>query len=890
MFSLNPQSNGNSNNLFGNVTLGNFSNNSNNLFGGSSTTSTNTNNSNNLFGGSSTTNSNNLFGSGGSSTTNNNNFNSNFNNNNIKNENKIKNGKKFYNFRWSPTGEILLYNTLNNFDNHNFDQKNGGSDTIRYEMNTTLSTIKKFYNDLYTNFETMQRIAGLSNQVIPDDRVREISHHSRTYLSVILAAINQMSKSQKTGSYIDDEDSCMNCDPLDNDLIKIQTPRVLEYFKQYPNKTLIFFCGSIDSIYPYLCSKLSMETKSKCILIARESNVPNSKRLDLIRTISNQGELKILNKDEYSNRYQIANENYGELDDVLTLEIDDTYLAYEREIDNLICMSTMWRVANLFYFSVSSSSNSVSPTQLLDCIELERKELLNSIEQQGTQDPMDSEYYNQIARLLVCGCIDQVIQQLNILSRAPRSASQIKSTSRKSPINLLIDILSSIPLKKKSINGGGGAPLYPNEHLIQWNKWHQETQKILSQYIESGSSSTNQVDENLLPIVKILLGDQQTIMSTCNSFLQLVVSNILFVEYTTSTTQLRQLFTQCYQTIQAPTTVDKIFLSFATKDLDITLKKIFKHSPAWLAVHLSDLLYHHPYVMRKLPNSESQLTNIREYLLSDFGQSLASDSSLLSIGCNYLKYVKNGGLEMIDQFISRQPIHFEKNAIKMLDKWATSVETKNSIYKMLSLQDFKRKRYAASLNWLMLANDNSHITLLSNYLLENQLNSEFLNDLQSLLEKNDEIDCNINNNNNNNNNNNSNNRISGNNNNNMIIDENKFEITNNSELIFLIRYRELISLWKERSFKEYSSSLCLMFKDRVIPKRFWLRLLIDCVPLLESLKNLYFTYQDTLLLQSCLEEIIQSHLFDQYSFNISNQDIQILRSALARNLAKSIIS
>ncbi|KAN0048130.1 hypothetical protein ACTA71_002525 [Dictyostelium dimigraforme] len=860
MFSFNPQPNGNSNNLFGNVTLGNFSSNNNNLFG--TTTTTN----NNLF---------------GTSTTNNNYNNNNYNNNNnngIKNENKIRNGKKFYNFKWSPNGEIILYNTLNNFYDHNFNQKNGGSDTIRYEMNTTLSTIKKFYNDLYTNFETMQRIAGLTNQVIPDDRVREISHHSRTYLSVILAAINQMSKAQKTGSYIDDEDSCMNCDPLDNDLIKIQTPRVLEYFKQYPNKTLIFFCGSIDSIYPYLCSKLSMETKSKCILIARESNIPNSKRLDLIRTISNQGELKILNKDEYSNRYQIANENYGELEDVLTLEIDDTYLAYEREIDNLICMSTMWRVANLFYFSVSTSSNSVSPTQLLDCIELERKELLNSIEQQGTQDPIDSEYYNQIARLLVCGCIDQVIQQLNILSRAPRSASQIKSTSRKSPINLLIDILSSIPLKKKTM----GAPLYPNEHLIQWNKWHQETQKILSQYIESGSSSTNQVDENLLPIVKILLGDQQTIMSTCNSFLQLVVSNILFVEYTTSTTQLRQLFTQCYQTIQAPTTIDKIFLSFATKDLDITLKKIFKHSPAWLAVHLSDLLYHHPYVMRKLPTSESQLTNIREYLLSDFGQSLASDSSLLSIGCNYLKYVKNGGLEMIDQFISRQPIHFEKNAIKMLDKWATSIETKNSIYKMLSLQDFKRKRYAASLNWLMLANDNSHITLLSNYLLENQLNSEFLNDLQSLLEKNDEIDCNINNNNGNNN------RIS--NNTNMVVDENKFEIANNSELIFLIRYRELINLWKERSFKEYSSSLCLMFKDRVIPKRFWLRLLIDCVPLLESLKNLYFTYQDTLLLQSCLEEIIQSHLFNQYSLNISNQDIQILRSALARNLAKSIIS
>ncbi|EGC35092.1 hypothetical protein DICPUDRAFT_152618 [Dictyostelium purpureum] len=766
--------------------------------------------------------------------------------------NKTSKSSKFCNFKWSPTGDQLLL----------FKPNIKGS-KIKYQVNNTLSSTRKFLNDLYTHFESTQRIAN--SQVVPDDRLREISHLSKTYLSVILSTISQMVKACKTGSYIDNEDSYINCDPNDKELMDINRERVENILKSGSSNTLVVFCGSSDSIYPLLCSQISNKLKPKCILIARETNQPTQQKQDIINTIKRQTEIRILSKEEYSNRYNYIAENFGNQDSIESADVDDVYFKYIEEIEFLYLASTVWKVASLFYFNISSSM--ISPNQLLDCIDNERKELMDTYEgimnkRIETSDPV---CFDHMAKLLVCGCIDQVISILGLMSKAPRSASQITSTARKSPINLLVDILTQIPLKKKQSN------FNPNETLLQWKKWSTDSKRQLTQYIDSGSSSKNQIDENLLPIIKILLGDQETIRYYCkNSFLQLVISNLLYVEYVTSTSALRSLFTQCYEIIQEPSEIEKIFLSFATKEINYPLKTISKYFPTWLSTHLSDLLYHHPYFMRKSPSEPSELTKVREHLLSEHGQSLASDPALLQVGCNYLKYVENGQF-MIDEFISRQPIQYEKNALKMIDNWVTSQETKNSIYKMLSVKDFQRQRYASALSWLILTNDSSRITQLSNYLLENQLNSDFLNDLQSILEKNLQINTNRDNNNNNGS------------------EASTFDISSNNELIFLIKYRELINLWKERSFKEYSSLLCQMFKDKIIPKNFWLRLLLDCIPLFESNKNVYFNYQDTLFLQTCLEEIIQSHLFDQYSQSISNQDIQILRVSLARNLAKSIM-
>ncbi|KAF2071193.1 hypothetical protein CYY_007479 [Polysphondylium violaceum] len=775
------------------------------------------------------------------------------------------NNNKFVDFCWAPNGDMLLYDSIpetgkektSPFGSNNQKQQD---DQVQYERKQILSETRKFYNEIFIQFKSMQIItSNNNNNIVPDERVREIIAMSKNYQSIMLATRDQMELSWNTGSFLDNEDCYINSNPFDKDSIEQQTERISKFMSENKDKDFIIFCGSIDSIYPYLCSKLSKETGMKCILIARESTPPSPKRNEVQNYIENNGnELVILSKQQYSDRYSFINQQYGDREGLSSFECDESIAKIQAEVDNFRVLSMVWKVAHLFYFNTSV----MSPTHLLDCLQFERQELLgqmsNYIDVNSSSNSnhvnFDKSFYTYMANLLVNGCIEEVIHLLNILSRAPRHSSSIRTSTRRSPINIIIDLLQKIPLKKKTI--------YPNETLILWNKWHSEIQNVLSIYTQGTSSSSSStstlsgsIDDNLIEIIRILLGDQSTISKYCTSFLQLVVSNILYCEYTTSISQLRQLFIQCYNKYQSRSAIEKMLISFATKDLELTLKKALKHFPIWFVVHLSDLLYHHPYVMKKNYNEESQLSPIRQFLLSEYGQYLSSNG-MIELGINYLENVKVGGKEMIDEIILRQPIHYEKDALRLISK-ASNQETKKSIYRMLSMNDFKRKRYASSLSWLMHSNDAPRVALLVNQLLEPEyLDSTLLQDLQSLMEKKESIP--------------------------------NFEIS--SELVFLVKYRELLNLWKDRNFKEYSVTLCNMFRDNLVPKRFWIRLMIDTIPLLESMKYCYFNYQDTTLLISCLEEIRLSHLFDNYSKGTSDQDIESLRLALSRNLSKSIMS
>ncbi|EFA78375.1 nucleoporin 85 [Heterostelium album PN500] len=245
----------------------------------------------------------------------------------------------------------------------------------------------------------------------------------------------------------------------------------------------------------------------------------------------------------------------------------------------------------------------------------------------------------------------------------------------------------------------------------------------------------------------------------------------------------------------------------------------------------------------------SPLANIRDNLIVDYAQYLASDQSLVEVACNYLLYTKNGPF-IIDQIIQRQPISSEKQALKLLE-YCQSQDTQRFIYRMLSMEDYKNQRYASALSWLMKGKDSERISQLSTYLLNEKLDSNLLDDLQSLVET----------------------KLN--------------EIQYYRELDFLIKYKELITLWK--NFDDYSKCFCGMLRDKVVPKPFWIRLLLDIVPLLESSKKVYFGYDDTILLLNCLEEICSPHLIDQYLEGVSDSEIQTLRLALARNVSKSFI-
>eukprot|EP01133_Synstelium_polycarpum_P007412 gene7412-8668_t len=362
------------------------------------------------------------------------------------------------------------------------------------------------------------------------------------------------------------------------------------------------------------------------------------------------------------------------------------------------------------------------------------------------------------------------------------------SSMHKSPISAIIDILQRMPIRRRSSH-----PHSPNEYLSLWTQWHEDVEAL-------NHSFANAIEPNLQEILAILAGRSDALERHCSGFMQSVVSRILFHEHISATQSIRQLFHECYNTLSNRTIIDKILVSFATSDLDIALKKTSKHFPSWLVVHLTDLLFHHPYILKKHYLEASPLKDIRSHLIAEYAQFLSADSSLIEVTCSYLSFT-NDGHRFIDAIIERQPITSEKHATKLL-----------------------------------------------------RLYSSLLDDLQSVLES------------------------------------KALDVTKYKDLDFLVKYKELISLWRGRNFDVYAKTFCEMLRDKVIPKMFWMRLLLDTLPLLESSKRVYFNTEESLLLLNCLEEISTPHLADQYLQDVSDNDVQTLRLALARNISKAIMN
>lgn len=117
-----------------------------------------------------------------------------------------------------------------------------------------------------------------------------------------------------------------------------------------------------------------------------------------------------------------------------------------------------------------------------------------------------------------------------------------------------------------------------------------------------------------------------------------------------------------------------------------------------------------------------------------------------------------------------------------------------------------------------------------------------------------------------------------------------------NRLTFLGKYREFHKLYNDKEFYAAGSLLLSLLDSRLAPKEFWITLLVDAIPLLETKKQLIFSSTDTYQLMHCLEELTkefqimrqkdgQQRLFSEDE----KEKLEILKYALTRNLARAIV-
>ncbi|KYQ89658.1 nucleoporin 85 [Tieghemostelium lacteum] len=756
----------------------------------------------------------------------------------------------FINFKWSPNGELLTFESKRS--NRNTQKNKNDHLKFNSEKAPILNQLTAYYNEMYSHFKSMQ--SAVEKAQSPDIRAQEIVTISNRYMSVMISIYAQMERSMKSAEYLDTEDQVSEYRyNNENDyLMALEKNRILEIFqgiKEQGNEQVIAFCGMADSFYSVICSEIMKQLGLRGVCVVRQMDTEQQQQqINQIQKIveKNQCKYLVISKRDYQNRGDYIDRNnvtsgLPESQYIVATEVDSIYSEYQGATMDLKITLLIWRVAHLFYFS-----SSVTPLQLNDLLYFEKKELLDKHFDDVNNGELDQNYQH-VCTLLVNGCVEEAIKLLSSVIRTPKHSSSIIRSQTpltkggKTPINAILDILQKMPIRMKHNSN--------QDYFISWTKWHQDSVENLSVF----DSISTGMEKSLIDIIHILLGRENVIIKYCSGFMSLVISNVLYIEHTSSLNEIRQLFIKSFNQLNSNSIIDQILLSFANKDLSNTLELISQHIPLCVVTHLTDLFYHHPYIMKKHVGGDSELSEIRQYFIVDYAQELVDYSygSLLELAVHYLKFVKNGSF-YIDEFISRQPIIYEKSALKMLE-YTQNEDVKLSIYRMLSLNDFKRHRYASSLSWLMMADDQPRITLLTNYLVKNELTSDLLDDLPSLLDKRP-----IN------------------------------QYQHSKDLIFLIKYKELVSLWKERNFEDYAKGLVGMLRDHQISKRFWLKMLLDIKPLLMSNDKLYFNTQDSLMIHAHLQEAISSHLFDEYSQGCTTQEIQELSLLLARNISKSL--
>mmetsp|Transcript_1613 Transcript_1613/g.5560 ORF Transcript_1613/g.5560 Transcript_1613/m.5560 type:complete len:1347 (-) Transcript_1613:213-4253(-) len=114
-------------------------------------------------------------------------------------------------------------------------------------------------------------------------------------------------------------------------------------------------------------------------------------------------------------------------------------------------------------------------------------------------------------------------------------------------------------------------------------------------------------------------------------------------------------------------------------------------------------------------------------------------------------------------------------------------------------------------------------------------------------------------------------------------------------LVFVAQYFKMLELLEAQKFKNAANLITLLMSSdsrlRVppAPRKFWIILFSHALPLLENDERVIFNTEQTDTLMNCLEELCISHRRREYLGNISEDQLNLIRLALTRNLSRAIL-
>uniref|UniRef100_A0A8C9VCH7 Nuclear pore complex protein Nup85 n=1 Tax=Scleropages formosus TaxID=113540 RepID=A0A8C9VCH7_SCLFO len=394
------------------------------------------------------------------------------------------------------------------------------------------------------------------------------------------------------------------------------------------------------------------------------------------------------------------------------------------------------------------------------------------------------------------------------------------------------------------------------EFDVKWRRWHQECDRCL----QDNSFASH---PHLELICKILVGDEDTLLEQrehLSTWYHFLVTRLLYCHPTVKPTELHY-YAQASMDMfldgrSAPEPLDSILLAAFEFDIHQVIKDCsIALNNWWFVAHLTDLLDH-----CKLLQSHNLHfgSNLREFLLLEYASGLFTHHSLWQLAVDYFDHCPEFGRVYLELQIERVPLDTERKALKVLRicEQRQMAEQVRSICKIMAKKALRNNRLGSALSWSIRAKDAAFATLISERFLQDYCTHGTFSDLD-------------------------------------LIDNLGSAMLLSDRLTFLGKYREFHKLYAEKQFAEAARLLLSLMTAKIAPRSFWMTLLTDALPLLEQ-KQVIFSADQTYELMHCLEELTTGKVAPETELsmqedNIEATKIELLRLALARNLALAIV-
>ncbi|XP_053068205.1 nuclear pore complex protein Nup85 isoform X3 [Acinonyx jubatus] len=526
---------------------------------------------------------------------------------------------------------------------------------------------------------------------------------------------------------------------------------------------------------------------------------------------------------------------------------------FSSQVSILSAMELIWNLCEILFIEVAPAGPLL--LHLLDWVRLhvcEVDSLLADV--LGSENPSKHEsFWNLVTILVLQGRLDEARQMLSKEADvSPTSAGMCR---------ILGDLMRTMPV----LSPGNTQTL--TELELKWQHWHEECER----HLQDGTFASS---PHLESLCKIMLGDEAALLEQkelLNNWYHFLVTRLLYSHPTVKPIDLH-FYAQSSLDLflggeSSPEPLDNILMAAFEFDIHQVIKECsIALSNWWFVAHLTDLLDH-----CKLLQSHNLYfgSNMREFLLLEYASGLfahhrpsrlSSDCcSLWQLGVDYFDYCPELGRVSLELHIERIPLSTEQKALKVLRicEQRQMTEQVRSICKILAMKAVRNNRLGSALSWSIRAKDAAFATLVSDRFLRDYCERGCFSDLD-------------------------------------LIDNLGPAMMLSDRLTFLGKYREFHRFYGEKRFCDAASLLLSLMTSQIAPRCFWVTLLTDALPLLEQ-KQVIFTTEQTYELMRCLEDLASGRPVrgepgaQRLQEDIENTKLEMLRLALARNLARAII-